>query len=216
MKEKIIAVIPAFNEEKTIGEVVKELKRYTDEIIVVDDASVDKTSDEAMKYSAVVLRHAVNQGYDKTIDDGFKEAAKRKASIIFTFDADGQHVPYDVPKILAPIKKGEADVVVGIRPHTQRLSEKLFSIYAKKKIGITDPLCGIKAYSAEMYNNIGYFDRIKSIGTELMFNCNALGCRIKEVNINMNKREGKSRFGSVLRANIKIISALFKILIKFR
>lgn len=216
MKGKIIAVIPAFNEEKTIGEVVKELKKLVDEIIVVDDASVDRTGEIAKANSAIVLRHDENQGYDKTINDGFIEAAKRNAFIIFTFDADGQHAPDDAPKILAPIKNGEADVVVGIRPYKQRISEKIFSRYAKRKIGVSDPLCGVKAYSAKAYDVVGYFDKMNSIGTELMFNCYKNNFRIKEVTIRMNKREGKPRFGSILKGNLRIISALVKIYIKFR
>lgn len=216
MSEKIIAVIPAFNEEETIGTVLKDIKKYVDEIIVVDDASSDKTSEIGKKHSAIVIRHRENQGYDGAINTGFKEAANRKASIIFTFDADGQHAARDIPKIIAPIKNGEADVVVGIRPYNQRISEKIFSKYARKKIGITDPLCGIKAYSEETYINVGHFDSLNSIGTELMFNCHKHGYRIKEVEIQMNKRKGKTRFGNVFRSNLKIFAALFRIYLKFR
>lgn len=216
MNEKIIAVMPAFNEEKAIGQVINHLKKYVDEIVVVDDASNDKTAMEAEKNTAFVLRHDTNQGYDKSIDDGFKLAAKKNASIILTFDADGQHVPENVPKIISPIKNGEADVVVGIRPYKQRISETIFSWYTKRKIGVSDPLCGVKAYSADAYNNVGYFDKINSIGTELMFNCHKQGYRIGEIDIHMNKRKGKSRFGSTIHANLRILSALFKIYMKFR
>lgn len=216
MKEKSVAVIPAFNEENTIGGVVKELKKLVDDIIVVDDASNDKTLEEAKKNSAIVVRHDRNQGYDKSIDDGFKEAAKRNASVIFTFDADGQHLPSDIPKILSLIKKGEAEVVVGIRPHKPRISEAIFAWFAKRKIGVSDPLCGVKAYSVKAYNKIGYFDKLDSIGTELMFNCHKHGFRIKEVTININKRKGKPKFGNIIRSNLRIFIALFKIYIKFR
>jgi len=215
MNEKIIVVMPAFNEEKAIGKVISHLKKYVDEIVVIDDASSDNTAIIAKENTAFVMRHETNQGYDKSIDDGFKLAAKKNASIIITFDADGQHVPEDVPNIISQIKNGDADVVVGIRPYTQRISETIFSWYAKRKIGISDPLCGVKAYSADAYNTIGYFDKINSIGTELMFNCYKQGYNIKETDMHMNKRKGKSRFGSVFHANLKILSALFKIFIKF-
>lgn len=217
MKEKIIAVIPAYNEEGTIGRVLRNLKKFVDEIIVVDDGSIDGTSNEAEKNLAIVIKHSKNQGYDKSINDGFKEAIQRNGSIIFTFDADGQHVAEDIPKIIDPIKKGEADVVVGVRPYQQRVSEKIFSRYTKKKIGINDPLCGVKAYSAEAYRTIGYFDKINSIGTELLFNCHKKNMRIKEVKIHMEKRhKGKTKFGNILKANLKIIIALFKVYMKFR
>lgn len=216
MNDKIVAVIPAFNEEETIEDVVKNVKNFVNEVIVVDDASTDKTSDIAIKNAAVVVRHEKNQGYDKTIDDGFEEAVRRNASIIITFDADGQHIPSDIPKLVNPIRNGEADVVVGIRLYKSRITETAFSWFSRWKIGVHDPLCGIKAYSAKAYQKVGYFDRLKSIGTELMFNCYTNGFRIKEVNIGINKREGKPKFGGSLKANWKIFVALCKILIKFR
>lgn len=216
MKEKIVAIVPAYNEEKTIGHILKELNKYADEIVVVDDASTDKTFEEAKKQTAFVLEHDINQGYDKTIDDGFKEAAKRKPTIFFTFDADGQHIPSDIPRVIAPIQNKKTDVVVGIRPYKQRFSEKMFSRYSNKKIGITDPLCGIKAYSIKTYNSIGYFDKIQSIGTELLFNCHKHGFVIKEVKIGINKRDDYSRFGNFFKSNFKIVSALFKIYLKFK
>jgi len=213
---KTIAVIPAYNEEKTIADVIKNLKKYVDEIIVVDDASSDKTYEIAKLNSTKVVKHNKNMGYDKTIDDGFKEAVKRNASIIITFDADGQHVTEDIPKILDPIIKKEADVVVGIRPYKQRFSEKKFSRYTKNKIGVSDPLCGVKAYSTKAYSKIGYFDSLNSIGTELLFNYHKHGFKIKEVKISINKRDGKSRFGNAIQSNLKILKAFHRIKSKFR
>jgi len=216
MKEKIIAVIPAFNEEETISTVVKNLKKYVNEVVVVDDASSDMTCKEAEKDSAIVVKNKENLGYDGAINQGFKKAVELNASIIFTFDADGQHIPEDIPKVIEPIKKNDADVVVGIRPYYQRISEKIFSRYARRKIGIKDPLCGVKALSAEAFNKIGYFDSLNSIGTELLFNCHKKGFRIKELEIHMNKRKGKTRLGNSFKSNLKIFSALLRIYIKFR
>jgi glycosyltransferase involved in cell wall biosynthesis len=212
----ITVIIPAYNEEQTISSVVNNVKRYATKVIVVDDASKDRTKELASDAGAQVLRTKTNQGYDKALDVGFNEAAKSKPGVIITFDADGQHVPNDIPKMIDPIKNNQADVVVGIRPYNQRIAEKIFSIYARRKIGIRDPLCGIKAYSIKAYNEVGYFDRVKSIGTELLFNCHKRGYRIKEVNIQMNKREGKPRFGNVFRSNLRIFAALLRIYLKFR
>ncbi len=213
---KIVAVIPAYNEEKTIADIIKNLKKYVDEIIVVDDASNDKTYEIATLNSAKVIKHKKNRGYDKSIEDGFSEAVKAKASIIITFDADGQHLAGEIPKITEPLIKKEADIVVGIRPKKQRFSEKIFSKYSKKKIGVNDPLCGLKGYSVKEYKQIGYFDSLNSIGTELLFNYHKHGFKVKEVKINSNNRNGKSRFGNVIQSNIKILRAFFKVRTKFR
>lgn len=212
-KQKIVAVIPALNEENTIGDVVRGLKNKADEIILVDDASKDKTAEIAEKEGAVILRHQKNEGYDKSIDDGFALAAERGATIIFTFDADGQHNPDDVPKILEPILRDEADVVVGKRPYKARITEHLFAYVARKKAGIEDPLCGLKAYKASVYKDVGYFDRISSIGTQLMFNAKKKGYRIKQINIEVKKRADTPRFGRLLKANWKILIAIIKTII---
>lgn len=216
MKEKIVAVVPAFNEEKTIDIVLRNIKPYVDEVVVVDDASTDKTLQEATKVYVTLVKHIKNMGYDRSLDDGFKEAAKRNATIIFTFDADGQHVAEDIPSVLDPIKNGQAEVVVGIRPYQQRIAETIFSWYAKRKIGVSDPLCGVKAYSVKVYETVGYFDRLHSIGTELLFNSFINGFIIQEIPIHMNKRSDIPRFGNVFRANFNILLALIKIILHFK
>jgi glycosyltransferase involved in cell wall biosynthesis len=216
MTEKIVAVVPAYNEENTINTVLCNVKKYVDEIVVIDDASTDKTIKMVKKNYVTLIKHKKNQGYDKSLNDGFQEAVNRNATIIFTFDADGQHVSHDIPAIIAPIKNRQADIVVGIRPYKQRIAETIFSWYAKKSIGISDPLCGFKAYSVKVYETVGYFDKLNSIGTELMFNSYILGYKLQEVPINMNKREDIPRFGNIFRANLNIFIALIKIIIKFK
>lgn len=207
---KVIAVIPALNEEKTISKVIMDVKKYVDEIILVDDASTDKTAIIAQREGASVLSHKKNQGYDKSIDDGFALAAKRGATIILTFDGDGQHNPEDIPKITEPILNGKADVVVGKRPHYARMTEYLFALIAKIKANIDDPLCGLKAYHINVYKDIGYFDRISSIGTQLMFNAKRMGYRVIQKDITLNERDNIPRFGKRVKANWKIFKAIVK------
>ena len=212
-EKRIVAVIPSLNEEKTILGVIKGVRKYVSEIILVDDASTDKTAVIAQREGALILSHKKNQGYDKSIDDGFVLAAKRGANIILTFDADGQHNPADIPEIIKPLLDGVADVSVGRRPYHARISEYLFGFISKRKIGVDDPLCGLKAYSIDVYKDIGYFDRISSIGTQLMFNARKKGYKVVQKNIKLNKRKDISRFGKSIRANWKIFKAIFKILL---
>lgn len=212
VKQKIIVVIPALNEEKTISKIIKGVKKYVDEIILVDDASTDKTAIIAQREGAIVLTHKKNQGYDKSIDDGFAWAAKREATIVLTFDSDGQHNPEDIPKIIEPILNREADVVVGKRPHYARIAEYLFAFMAKVKANIDDPLCGLKAYHIKVYKDIGYFDRISSIGTQLIFSAKKKGYSIVQENITLNERGDSPRFGRGIKANWKIFKAMVKTL----
>ena len=212
-KQKIIAVIPALNEEKTISKVINGVKEYVDEIVLVDDASTDKTKTLAENGGAIVISHSKTLGYDKALNDGFSLASKRGATIILTFDGDGQHNPEDIPKIISPLMDGKADIVVGKRPRHARITEFLFAFIAKIKIGINDPLCGIKAYKIEVYEDIGYFDKISSIGTHLMFDAKKKGYRIVQRNIKINKRYDDSRFGKKLKANWKIFKAIIQIIL---
>ncbi len=115
LKKKIIAVIPAFNEAETIGQVVSITKPYVDEIIVADDGSKDETVSIAQEAGAVVITHKINLGVGQTISDGIKKALEDSADIIVTLDADGQHKPQHIPALVAPIKSGQCDIVIGSR-----------------------------------------------------------------------------------------------------
>jgi len=94
---RVIAVIPAFNEARTIAAVVAGVRARVADVIVVDDHSMDATGEEAKRAGAIVLRNAANLGYDGSLNAGFAEAARRGAGIILTFDADGEHDPADAP-----------------------------------------------------------------------------------------------------------------------
>lgn len=207
--EKVIAVIPAFNEGQTIGKVLEETKKYVDEIILVDDCSYDNTSKISKNY-AMVLRNNSNLGYDATLNRGFEYAKQRGAGIIITLDADGQHESNEIPNFINPIKNNEADVVVGIRPFTNRFMEKIYRKYGKK-FEITDPLCGMKAYNIEVYEKAGFFDNIKSIGTQLTFLSALNGYKILNIPINYNKRKDTPRFGNQIKGNLKLFSAYLRL-----
>lgn len=202
-------VIPALNEEETLENVLSSISRYVRNIIVVDDFSKNKTSEIARKYAAVV-RHEENKGYDQSLNDGFRLAKEKRAKIIITMDADGQHLAEDLPKMIEPILSGEADIVVGRRPYPARFMETVFARYGKK-YGINDPLCGFKAYSVKIYEGIGFFDTIKSIGTQLVFTAARKGYRIKEVPIQLRKRADVPRFGRKLKANLKLLAAYLRV-----
>ncbi len=110
--EKVIIVMPAHNEEQSIGAVIDKAKKYGT-VVVVNDASTDNTEKEAKKHGAVVVTHKVNRGLGGALKTGFAEALKRNGDIIITLDADGQHEPDEIPKFLEAIK--DYDFVLGAR-----------------------------------------------------------------------------------------------------
>lgn len=215
--KKIIVVIPALNEIKTIKRVVTEAKQYVDEIIVVDDGSSDGTGLVAINAGAFVISHEKNQGYEKSIEDGFREAVKKSAFVILTFDADGQHQAKDIKRLSDPIINNEVDMVIGDRQGRKHICEKIFAFYTRFGFGIKDPLCGLKAYNHKIYETIGRFDTLGSIGTQLMIEAVRQGFRFKNIPIKVDKRQDSSRFYSdLLGANHKIFMAMIRVILSAR
>lgn len=208
---KSVAIIPAFNESKTIVSVLVKLKEFVDDIVVVDDGSTDGTGDIA-KDLAIVVRNETNLGYDKSLDVGFIKAYELDADIFITLDADGQHNPDDVKIFLDCIWQGQADIVVGVRPKKQRIAEVVFAFYTKQTIGISDPLCGMKAYTKKVYDKVGFFDKIGSTGTQLMYAGAKRGFKTKEFLIQVDDRLDVSRFGGSFKGNLKIFKSLVKLI----
>lgn len=216
-KQKVTAVIPCFNDGETLKPTLGDIKVLVDEVIVVDDGSVDNTSSIVKSAGHILIKHKSNWGYDKSLNDGFKLAVKRGAKIIVTLDADGEHNVSDLNKIIEPIKSGKADVVIGIRTRKSHLDQEIFAYFTKFLYGISDPLCGFKAYDAKVYNSVGFFDNVGSIGTQLAVKAAQKGFKIKNVSIKTRKRADRSRFYyNYFLGNLRVYrSLLYMLLGKF-
>jgi len=204
-RSKLAVVIPAYNEEKMIKKVVNEVIYYGI-VIVVDDGSMDDTARIAAEAGAVVVRHAVNCGYDCALNSGFEEARLLDCEIILTFDADGQHSASLIEDFVTAIDGG-ADVVIGIRNRKSRFAESVFSWVTTKLWGIKDPQCGMKAYRSEVYQKLGHFDSYNSIGTELCIFAAKQKFEITQIPFEVKNRVDKPRFGGLINANWKIFRA---------
>lgn len=117
---KTTVVIPAFNEARTIAQVIRAVKPHVDEVIVVDDGSEDASGTIARQEGAIVFQHLINRGLGGALGTGIAAALLRGATHLATYDADGQHDPTDLLCVLEPIWNGRADVVVGSRLLGQR------------------------------------------------------------------------------------------------
>jgi glycosyltransferase involved in cell wall biosynthesis len=111
----VVACIPAFNEGRGIGGVVVRAVRYVDRVVVCDDGSVDLTGAIAEGLGAVVIRHERNRGKGAALRSAFLRARELGADVVVMLDADGQHDPEEIPGLIEPILRGEADMVVGSR-----------------------------------------------------------------------------------------------------
>ncbi len=204
---KLAIVVPAYNEEKTIAKTVSGIRDFAD-VIVVDDCSKDQTSQQAESAGAQVVRHETNKGYDGALNTGVLAAFERGYTHVITFDADGQHDPSNIPLFVAAFERGD-QLVIGIRPHKQRISETLFAGYSMLRYQVLDPLCGMKGYAMAHFGEIGAFDTLGSTGTELMFRYLKKGLQYSQISIRMHERDdGSPRFGSLWRANKRILTSL--------
>ena len=211
-KYQIAIVIPAFNEDATIFNVVQSVKKYG-AVIVVDDASTDETKRMAQDAGAIVVSHQKNKGYDDALNSGFTKADELNYKAIISFDADGQHGVESLKVFVDKLSNG-LDLVLGIRPKPARISERLFMYYSRYRYNWDDPLCGMKGYSMKLYRKQGYFDSRGSIGTELAAYGLANNATYVEVHIDISERQDKPRFASVIKSNLNIMKALFDLVIK--
>jgi len=115
-KNKVFALLPAYNEAPRIGKVLKELPKYVDEIIVVDDGSSDNTAEVARKYDCIVLKHKKNKGLGAAYKTGFRKFLQMNGDFLVTVHGDGQHRPEEIPLLVEPmIKNPSIGYVLGSR-----------------------------------------------------------------------------------------------------
>jgi glycosyltransferase involved in cell wall biosynthesis len=202
----IAAVIPAFNESKSIQKVVSRVLEFAVPI-VVDDGSTDDTNDLAKATGCTIVTHRVNMGYEKALETGIKCAIADGYRYIVTLDADGQHDPTIIKRFAAKLDDG-FDIVVGRRDKMQRIGEIMFDLIAKYAWNFRDPLSGMKAYRAEIMPHLLDGRKYDSVGTKFTIRAVRRGFKVGQIQIETRERVGTTRFGSGWRANKKIILAM--------
>ena len=189
---KIAAILPAFNEEVSIGSVVLRARRYADRVIVVDDGSRDKTAEVAEQAGAEVIQHPENRGKGAALKTGFESLNGEK--VVITMDTDGQHNPSDIPKLVEPILNGEADMVNGSRyingnkkdtPLYRRLGQIMLDNATRLDSGlnVTDSQSGFRAFAANTKGVFRFNQKGLAIESEMLADAANAGLRIKEVEI---------------------------------
>ena len=157
-KPFIIACIPAFKEEASIAKVIVKALRHVDKVIVCDDGSPDMTAEIAERLGAEVIRHERNMGKGAALRELFRMAKKLNPDIVVMLDADGQHDPDEIPKLVEPLEKGAADLVIGSRyvkgaktdaPLYRRLGLKVINFFSRKlvKSAVKDTQSGFRAFT---------------------------------------------------------------------
>ena len=143
----ITAILPAYNEERRVGATVRAVAPYVDEVLVIDDASRDRTGEEAAAAGARVLRQPANGGYIAAIKRGFAAA---QGEIVVTLDADGEFSASHIPALVAPLLAGEADMVQGHRDRVPRPSERVLTALAALRGPVGDSGTGLRALRTDL------------------------------------------------------------------
>lgn len=230
---KTYIILPAYNEGKVLKDTIEGIRKEGfNNIIVVDDGSTDNTYQVAMSSGVIAVKHPINRGKGAASQTGLDAGKLLEAEIIVTMDSDGQHNPKDIKKIIQPIEKGEADVVIGSRflekskelPISRVIMNKIGNIVTYFFFGVisSDSQSGFRAYSKKAANSVySYMDRYE-FESEMLGHINKAKLRIKEVPINviytehsLNKYKGDTvpaqNFSNGIKMIIRLIEhTLFK------
>lgn len=163
--DRILAILPAFNEEGKVGRVVEKIRRgnSVSEIIVVDDASLDDTSGESSRAGATVIRHKMNQGVGAAIRTGINYGLEHGFEIGVILSSDDQHEPSEISRVVTPILKGDCDFVQGSRRLKggqviddrlfRKIATQIYSLLLTLATGrkITDATNGFRAFRLDIF-----------------------------------------------------------------
>ncbi len=222
---KICALIPALNEAKTIGAIIKQTKRHIDDIIVLDNGSDDNTAGIAEKYGATVVSYSAIKGYGAAQYAGQQYAMQKGFDYILQLDADGQHNPKYIPELIKAMQEGDYDIVLGSRflcaSHKNMgfirwigiiFFSKVVSLLGRTKV--TDVTSGFKIYKSSSLAKLS-----KSSDThpavEQMLEIAKRNMTIKEIPVEMPSRyAGESHLNIIkfLLYPFRVILLLFKVI----
>ncbi len=185
-------IIPAFMEQRKIGDIVSRVRRHAPHVIVIDDGSTDRTDPEAAEAGAVVLRHERNKGKGQALNTGFAYARKHGFRCVITMDADGQHDPADIPRFIEAHERTGLAVLVGNRmaeaenmPLVRRWTNRLMSWYLCRimKQYVPDTQCGFRLYRCDVIPFVAAEACRYAAESEILLHIAARGIRIGSIRI---------------------------------
>jgi glycosyltransferase involved in cell wall biosynthesis len=217
--QHIVALIPAYNEERFIASVVLKARRYADTVLVVDDGSSDETAALAEAAGAVVERHEHNRGKGAALNTGFRVARGLGPDAVVILDGDAQHPPEEMGMVLGPILRGEADIVVGSRylqanrtPAHRILGQWAVTWLTNLTSGIrlTDSQSGYRAFSPRALQALSLSSRGFSVESEMQFLARDCGLTMVEVPVTIHYTDKPKR--NVMLHGMVVLNGILKII----
>ena len=227
MTDRLVAVVPAWNEEGAIGRVIEEIRVFdpTATIVVVDDASSDETAAVAEAHGAIVLRLPFNVGIGGAVQTGFRYARDEGYGVAVRLDGDGQHDASELGKLLAPVHAGTADLVIGSRfvdpggtyrpPFARRIGIRVFARLVSLLGGqrVTDTTSGFVALNRagiELFA-VEYPHDYPEVEATLV--AVRSGLRLAQVQVDMRERQAGTSSITFVRSLYYIVKVMLALLI---
>lgn len=201
MTSDVAVLIPALNAARSIGPIVAEAKQHVERVVVVDDGSGDGTGDVAREQGAIVIRHDVNRGKGGALKSGFLWVLEQQLDGVITLDADGQHLPRQIPLFLEHRRTTGADLIIGGRAHLfdgmlpRRRMANRFSAWAVAKASRTnleDSQSGYRFYSSRVLREIPLRSDGFDMETEVIIRAGVRGLRVEQIPIDLGFVDGLS------------------------
>jgi glycosyltransferase involved in cell wall biosynthesis len=202
MPLRVVGLIPAFNEEQTIADVVTGIRAHVPDVVVVDDGSADRTAARAEAAGARVLRHDMNRGKGAAVRTGLAHVLALDYTHVLCMDGDLQHAPEDIPKLLARADSGAGDFVIGERvfdkttmPRARYYSNTIGSRALSAFIGapVGDTQCGFRLIRLDLLRGLTLEARGYDIETEMLIKLAKRGARIESVPVQLRYLGARSK-----------------------
>lgn len=217
-KPNIVVLIPAYNEELTIGSVVLQARRHANLVLVVNDGSKDRTSEVARAAGAEVIDCLKNGGKASALRIGFNELKERDFDVVVMMDGDGQHDVRDINTLIIPILENEADLSIGsrflkkdnsipvYRQVGQRILNSMTNISSSKKV--TDTQSGFRALNRKTLLNMDFQSNGYAVEQDMIIHCSDKGLRITEVPISVRYDVPNGHKQSSLRMGMGLLNSI--------
>jgi polyprenyl-phospho-N-acetylgalactosaminyl synthase len=222
-RDDVCIIVPAFNEEQVINDVLRRLVEEDYHVILVDDGSADETYRRALGFRTTVLRHFCNLGQGAALQTGIRYALEKTgAKYIVTFDSDGQHTVEDIHRLLEPLQRGAYDVALGSRfvsggiAHDigllKRLTLQMAVIFTRISTGleITDTHNGLRAFTAEAAGKIKIAQNRMAHASEILSQIAVRKLRYCEVPVTITYSEYSLSRGQSILNSINILWDIVK------
>jgi glycosyltransferase involved in cell wall biosynthesis len=210
-RPRVLLGIPVYNEQRYVTSVLAEVRRYADDVLVIDDGSTDETPRLLARQPVEVIRHAENRGYGRSMQDMLRWADFDGYDWLITMDCDEQHEPAAIPDFVRAIGQGDADIISGSRyllpsptddspPEDRRRINRTIAAELNERLdlALTDAFCGFKAYNVAACRRLSLDVDGYEFPMQFWVQAVARGLRIREIPVRLIYNDPTRSFGGPL------------------